>query len=128
MNFFDCVKAFWLESDDAVKAWRGETDLLIKPKVYRFIMNKKYLLIDDAQCYGVISFFHKPVRLLPSEFSETMVRHGLSNLDKINRWRSGNKTVFGYEFFFVEKFDKPVKITISSVVDDFVAIESIVTK
>jgi len=127
MNINECVKAFWLDKEDAKKLWSKETDLIIKPKMYRFIINKNYLLIDDKFCYGVISFFHKPERVLPDVFNTLRSRHGITNVDKIGRWRSGNKTVFAYDFEFVDRFEKPIKIFMTNSVGDkdFIAIEDI---
>jgi hypothetical protein len=116
----ECSKAFWLEGNDARSVYNGSAKIIIKPQIFRFIMGKKYLLVDDEFAYGVIEFLKKPSRLSPSDFNDRREDHALTNIDKINRWRSGNKIVYAYDFNLVERFVKPKPFECMVELTDFV--------
>lgn len=94
----------------AGEIWRGDKTLIVKEKVCRFGLNEKFYLTDKNKCYGVISL-DSIRKITPSKFTKMYSEHKLNNKERLKKWKTCNKVLYGYEFHFIEKFDKPREVS-----------------
>ena len=114
----DKLRCFWVENESVNKICSGEKTLIVDDRIFRFALKNEYYLVDNSNCYGIIKLMDM-LRLDPKEFNEKMKLHLISNIEKIKRWKTAHKTLYGYTFEFVEKFKVPKKIMLTSQPEPF---------
>jgi len=112
------MRSLWLPESDALMAWSGITRMFIKKDLHRFCVNNVFNLVDDGFCYGVIRI-DRFVKIPQNRFDDYKEDHMLTLKDKRARWKPPNKTVYGYKFSFIEKYDPVRKVIVCKGTSEF---------
>lgn len=112
-------EGLYLPAPHAEMIWNGKKTLIVKSRMFRFAMNKDLYWLDNDYCYGVLRLT-KITKLTPDMFNQLRDKHKISNEERIKWWKTPNKTLYGYDFEIVKKFDKPKKVNVPQGVQTFI--------
>ena len=117
-TLFERHDAIYLTPPHARLIWTGAKTLIVKAKNFSNMVGKLLYLIDDTYCYGIIRL-KKPKQITLPMFRKLLSKHRITEEER-QRWWKHKEILFAYEFDFVKRFEKPVRVKVPKGTQTFV--------
>jgi len=88
--------------------WAGKKTLIVKDRLYAYMLDQALYVLDDKYSYGAIRLL-KPIKLTSKEFEQRTTEHLISEEER-TKWWSDSKSLYAYPFAWIKKFDMPRRI------------------
>jgi hypothetical protein len=103
----------------------GQKTLIVKSREFTNHIGEPLYLIEDHVCWGVIKLF-QPFPMSPKDFQTSRGSHKISDKEAFEKWGwDKDKTLYGYRFKILEKYDTPLKVKLPKGVQTFVSAKNI---